>query len=518
MSVLYGSDADRRRPQPGDPGRRASATARAGAPTRRSATARPATSSATTAASASPSASCGRRSPPRPARSTTTSRRPAASATSTSTRACWSTTPASTTTACSRSSPGTSNDRNTLTLRHRSYRADETGFGFVDPVAARRGRRLPDPHHLSVSGLRPHRARLGRERDRRPDRRQPAGAGLPAGQRPRARQRHRHQHRPDLPRRARLLGRGPEPQRLRARDARPARRGDPRAAQESTAHLRLRGLPGRLEQHRRLDHDHDDPLPVPAVPGGRHLERHAPERAECREHELGPLRPGRDPDRASASRPRSAPATRRSRPRPRRPRTGTSRVSTSRTTTSSAPSTCSSRRRENLNLLASWGTAFRAPNIIERLFNGPTPEGAGYQILNADLTSETSENFDFGLKYRRQDAYFEAVWFRNDLTDGIVQHFLTDAEIAALPADVREAIASSGIRRRRAAAQRRQAPLRGDRERHRVPRAVRPLGGRQLDPPARSAHRHLRRAGREPVLRQDRRLRALRPSLRTLVG
>lgn len=100
---------------------------------------------------------------------------------------------------------------------------------------------------------------------------------------------------------------------------------------------------------------------------------------------------------------------------------------------------------ENLNLTASWGTSFRAPNIIERLFNGPTPEGAGYQILNADLTSETSENFELGLKYRRQDAYFEAVWFRNDLSDGIVQHFLTDAEKAALPEELRAAIEDSGF-------------------------------------------------------------------------
>ena len=29
---------------------------------------------------------------------------------------------------------------------------------------------------------------------------------------------------------------------------------------------------------------------------------------------------------------------------------------------------------DSLNLLASWGTSFRAPNIIERLFNGVTPE------------------------------------------------------------------------------------------------------------------------------------------------
>lgn len=99
---------------------------------------------------------------------------------------------------------------------------------------------------------------------------------------------------------------------------------------------------------------------------------------------------------------------------------------------------------ENLNVIGSWGTAFRTPNIIERLFNGPTPEGAGYQILNADLTSETGENFDFGLKYRRQDAWFEAVWFRSDLSDGIVQDYLSAAEIAALPADVRADIEASG--------------------------------------------------------------------------
>jgi outer membrane receptor protein involved in Fe transport len=99
---------------------------------------------------------------------------------------------------------------------------------------------------------------------------------------------------------------------------------------------------------------------------------------------------------------------------------------------------------ENLNAFVSWGSAFRAPNIIERLFNGPTPEGAGFQILNADLSSETSNNYDVGFKYRRHQAFFEAVWFRNDLTDGIIQDFLSPAEIAALPADVQEAIDRSG--------------------------------------------------------------------------
>jgi outer membrane receptor protein involved in Fe transport len=99
---------------------------------------------------------------------------------------------------------------------------------------------------------------------------------------------------------------------------------------------------------------------------------------------------------------------------------------------------------DNLNVFASWGSAFRAPNIIERLFNGATPEGAGYQILNSDLTSETSDNYDVGIKYRRREAYFEAVWFRNDLENGIVQDFLSPAEIAALPESVRDAIDASG--------------------------------------------------------------------------
>ncbi len=99
---------------------------------------------------------------------------------------------------------------------------------------------------------------------------------------------------------------------------------------------------------------------------------------------------------------------------------------------------------DTLNLLASWGTSFRAPNIIERLFNGVTPEGAGYQILNRDLTSENGKNIDLGFKYRRQDAWMEAVWFRSDLKDGIIQDFLSPEEIAALPADVQQAIAASG--------------------------------------------------------------------------
>ncbi|KAB2964684.1 MAG: TonB-dependent receptor, partial [Thermoanaerobaculia bacterium] len=101
---------------------------------------------------------------------------------------------------------------------------------------------------------------------------------------------------------------------------------------------------------------------------------------------------------------------------------------------------------DSLNALVSYGTAFRAPNIIERLFNGATPEGNGYQILNPDLRSETSANWDVGFKYRRRDAFFELVAFRNEIEDGIVQDFLSPEEIAALPPEVRAEIEASRAR------------------------------------------------------------------------
>jgi hemoglobin/transferrin/lactoferrin receptor protein len=98
-----------------------------------------------------------------------------------------------------------------------------------------------------------------------------------------------------------------------------------------------------------------------------------------------------------------------------------------------------------LNLLASYGTAFRAPSLIERLFNGLTPEGIGYQILNPGLQSESSDNFDLGLKYRRANAFLELVLFRSEVDDGIVQYTLSDAEIAQLPQEVQDEIAANQV-------------------------------------------------------------------------
>lgn len=102
------------------------------------------------------------------------------------------------------------------------------------------------------------------------------------------------------------------------------------------------------------------------------------------------------------------------------------------------------RATAHLNLVGSVGTAFRAPNIVERLFNGPTPEGSGFQILNRDLVSEESENFDLGLKYRRRNAIFEVMYFRNEIDNGIIQNFLSPEEIAQLPPELRELIDQLG--------------------------------------------------------------------------
>ncbi len=99
----------------------------------------------------------------------------------------------------------------------------------------------------------------------------------------------------------------------------------------------------------------------------------------------------------------------------------------------------------HFNLTGSYGTAFRAPNIIERLFNGPTPEGAGFQLLNRDLISETSRNFDVGFKYQNRRSFLNLTYFQNVIDDGIVQYFLSPDEIAALPPELQEEIALTGV-------------------------------------------------------------------------
>ncbi len=74
---------------------------------------------------------------------------------------------------------------------------------------------------------------------------------------------------------------------------------------------------------------------------------------------------------------------------------------------------------DNLNLIGSVGRAFRAPNLVELFFSGPTPEGAAFQSRNPDLEPETSLNLDIGARYRGKLFYVEGFVFRNEVKDGI---------------------------------------------------------------------------------------------------
>ncbi len=87
---------------------------------------------------------------------------------------------------------------------------------------------------------------------------------------------------------------------------------------------------------------------------------------------------------------------------------------------------------DNLNFFVSTGRGFRSPNLIERFYNGLTPEGGAYQIRNPDLNAETSFNIDLGFKYRIRNFYLETSYFWNTIFDGI-RVGPTGAEVNGLP-------------------------------------------------------------------------------------
>lgn len=74
---------------------------------------------------------------------------------------------------------------------------------------------------------------------------------------------------------------------------------------------------------------------------------------------------------------------------------------------------------ENLNAFVSVGRGFRSPNLPERFYHGVTPDGAGFQVRNTELTSETSLNIDVGFRYRLRNFYIESTYFNNVIYDGI---------------------------------------------------------------------------------------------------
>lgn len=73
----------------------------------------------------------------------------------------------------------------------------------------------------------------------------------------------------------------------------------------------------------------------------------------------------------------------------------------------------------NVNLVATVGRGFRAPNLVERFFSGAAAEGNGVQVPNPDLTAETSLNTDLGVRFNRGPLYVESFVFRNDIHDAI---------------------------------------------------------------------------------------------------
>ena len=100
-----------------------------------------------------------------------------------------------------------------------------------------------------------------------------------------------------------------------------------------------------------------------------------------------------------------------------RPESGEATTSRDRTLVATANSVV--RLAQGLNLVGSIGRGFRSPNLVERFFDGPTPEGSGYQKSSPNLRAETSVNVDLGLRYRRGIFSAEGFTFRNDVHDGI---------------------------------------------------------------------------------------------------
>ena len=73
-----------------------------------------------------------------------------------------------------------------------------------------------------------------------------------------------------------------------------------------------------------------------------------------------------------------------------------------------------------VSLVAAAGRGFRAPNLIERYFAGPSTDGTALQVTNADLVPETSNNLDVGLRLSLPRVELEVFHFRNQIRDGII--------------------------------------------------------------------------------------------------
>jgi outer membrane receptor protein involved in Fe transport len=87
----------------------------------------------------------------------------------------------------------------------------------------------------------------------------------------------------------------------------------------------------------------------------------------------------------------------------------------------------------NLSFITSVGRGFRSPNLIERFFEGPTPEGSGYEVRTPGLLPETSVNLDAGVRFRGRWGALEVFGFRNEISDAIALQPTGDT-VQGLPA------------------------------------------------------------------------------------
>jgi len=71
------------------------------------------------------------------------------------------------------------------------------------------------------------------------------------------------------------------------------------------------------------------------------------------------------------------------------------------------------------SLVGSVARGFRAPNLVEWFFEGPIPEALSYQARNPDLKPESSLSLDAGVRFRTDQVRVEAFAFQNTLTNGI---------------------------------------------------------------------------------------------------